>query len=153
MSIDNQSLQDSKTTRSNRTLCKILWCGIGYSAVSTLTLPFLNSLWLGELPVLGLFQLPKLPLAHWIRVHVVMEVINRLGLSSGSFSPDYGMARPYALMITYLIPVVVVLALGWRRIRPVNRKPGSLVIVYLIATAIDFVATLLLAGNRNVSMY
>src|SRR6185503_21078749 len=76
-----------------------LWVFIGYCGLSCLTLPFIGKFWLGELPVLATLQLPKIAVAGWLRTHVVMEAIQWLGLSKGSFSPDYILARPYALAI------------------------------------------------------
>jgi hypothetical protein len=38
-----------------------------------------------------------------------MVAIQHLGLSRGSFSPDYILARPYALAIAYLIPLSILL--------------------------------------------
>src|SRR5262245_60626594 len=68
-----------------------------YFVISMATLPFIDALWLSELPVLAVPQLPKLLIAGWFRTGVVMPAISGLGLSSGSYSPDYIMARPYAL--------------------------------------------------------
>lgn len=80
-----------------------------YLALSIVTQRFINSWWLGEIPVLAIFQFPKLKYAYWLRVNAVMPLIDALGLSSGSFSPDYMMARPYALLLTYAIAGLVVL--------------------------------------------
>src|SRR4028119_924563 len=70
-----------------------------YFVASILTLPFLDALWLGEVPVLALVQVPKTAFAGWLRTDVVMPAIVALGQSRGSFSPDYLLARPYALAL------------------------------------------------------
>jgi hypothetical protein len=74
--------------------------------ISILTLPLMNVVWLGEIPLLALIQLPKIAVASWLREHVVMEVIKILGWSKGSFSPDYMTARPYGLGLAYSIPLI-----------------------------------------------
>src|SRR3954468_21215999 len=74
-----------------------------YFVVSIITLPFLDALWLGELPLPGIVQLPKTAFAGWLRTAVVMPALGPLGRSRGSFSPDYMTARPYALAIAYLV--------------------------------------------------
>ena len=58
--------------------------GLTYCVVSIVTLPFIGSVWLGEIPPLTLIQIPKIGLASWLRQHVGMEVIKMLGLSKGS---------------------------------------------------------------------
>jgi hypothetical protein len=75
--------------------------GIGYCVLSIVTLPFVNVIWLGEVPLFLVFQVPKMFLALWLRKNVVMETIKMFGYSKGSFSPDYLMARPYGLGLAY----------------------------------------------------
>src|SRR5262245_30675924 len=70
-----------------------------YFVACIVTLPFVDSWWIGELPPLAVIQLPKTALADWLRSDVVMPMIRAFGLSRGSFSPDYGMARPYGLVL------------------------------------------------------
>ncbi|MCI0348222.1 MAG: hypothetical protein L0Z53_02255 [Acidobacteriales bacterium] len=121
-----------------------------YCIVSTLTLPFLDSLWLGELPVLALIQQPKVALADWLRSEVVMELIARLGFSSGSFSPDYIAARPYGLAMAFLIPLGILLPTIWLRTRTVSL---GWTCVLLIVSAVDFCVTLIFAGGPGLSVY
>ncbi len=123
---------------------------IAYCIASTLTLPFLDSLWLGELPLLAVIQLPKVALADWLRSEVVMELIARLGLSSGSFSPDYIAARPYGLAMAYLIPLGILLPTIWLRTRTVSLGWTS---VLLIVSVVDFCFTLIFAGGPGLSVY
>jgi len=96
-----------------------------YCAVSILTLPFINRVWFGEIPVIALIQVPKTRFVGWLRTDVVMPVIRMLGLSRGSFSPDYLLARPYR---------------AW-------------CIALLLAAAIDYCLTLALAGGPGLSIY
>lgn len=125
---------------------------IAYFAVSILTLPFMDSIWLGELPLLAVIQLPKIWIATWVRRHAVMDSIKLLGFSQGSYSPDFIMARPWGLLIAYLAILTPILAaIAWRarlsgRIR--SRAAALLVLAFL-----DFWATLALAGGPGFSIY
>jgi hypothetical protein len=125
---------------------------IAYFATCSLTIPFVNRLWLGELPLLAVIQLPKLLPAKWVRIGVVMPAIRRLGLSRGSFSPDYIMARPYALAITYLVPLIVVVAVVGLRTR-MTRPFARLIAILLALAAVDYALTLLLADAAGLTMY
>lgn len=123
-----------------------------YFVISMATLPFINALWLGDLPVLAVPQLPKLWIADWLRRGVVMPAIRALGLSSGSFSPDYGMARPYALALAYFIPVVGLLAVAWVRRRVL--QPHRLWSCLLLCVAVlDYLLTLWLTHTPALSLY
>ncbi len=125
---------------------------IVYGIVSALTLPFLNALWLGEIPLLALIQIPKVEFVHWLRRNLVMVAIHRLGLSRGSFSPDYNLARPYALAITYLIPLSILLTTLWvrkRMVPPYRRWTTVLILVAIL----DFCFTLFFAGGPGLSIY
>jgi hypothetical protein len=87
-------------------------------------------------------QLPKIVVTGWLRTHLVMKAIKLLGFSRGSFSPDYMLARPYALAIAYMIPTLVIGFMGLRRARfPFDRR-GLLTLLFFIAAAVDYVLTL-----------
>ena len=122
-----------------------------YAIVSALTLPFVGSLWLGELPLLALIQLPKLWPADWIRTHVVMQAMKALGYSSGSFSPDYIAARPYALALVYAAAIAVVLIVRGCATR--GQIPTRFMFAALLALAVDFGCTLAFASARNLTLY
>lgn len=86
---------NSVSVRSNRQAHEVqrwpwivAWCASGDFAVSTLTLPFANVIWHGELPPLALIQLPKSLLKSAVH-ETLMFAIESLGMSRGSFSPDY----------------------------------------------------------------
>jgi hypothetical protein len=120
--------------------------------VSVVTLPFVDALWLGELPVVAALQVPKVLIAGWIRMGVVMPAIEGLGLSSGSFSPDYSTARPYALALAYLIPVVALLAVTWLRTR--MAKPYRFwSCLLLCVAALDYLLTLRLTHTPGLTLY
>src|SRR4051812_844377 len=107
----NPSLQSQADTglRGKRGIFfGLLLSFVGYCVLSCLTLPLIGRVWLDELPVLAAIQLPKIAVANWLRTHIVMEAMKLLGSSRGSFSPDYILARPYALALVYLIPMAVI---------------------------------------------
>jgi len=125
---------------------------IGYYVISTITIPFMDNLWLGEIPLIALVQLPKITFAGWLRVEVVMKVMTQLGLSRGSFSPDYIMARPYGLAIAYLIPLLVLMPIVRYRTRMI--RPYRLLTLLLVAVAmLDFIFTLIFADRRPFTIY
>src|SRR5215207_2597470 len=73
-----------------------------YFLLSSLTIPFMNAIWIGELPVIALVQVPKTEIANRIRHLMSMQLLGPLGLSRGSYSPDWMLARPWALAVVYL---------------------------------------------------
>lgn len=123
-----------------------------YFVASIATLPFLDSLWMGEVPLLALVQLPKVGLADGLRAQVVMPAISAMGLSRGSLSPDFGLARPYALALAYLLMLGVVFGLLriCKRMSPQARRWAC---VTLIVAAVDFGMTLWFAGGPGLSVY
>lgn len=130
----------------------LLWLLIGYYAVCSVTIPFINAVWLGELPVLPVIQLPKITFAGWLRTEVVMKLIRLLGLSQGSFSPDYLMARPYALALAYLLPLGIVLVTFWLRHRKTGLHPGRAWVLVAVAL-VDYIMTLIFADHRFLTIY
>ncbi len=125
---------------------------IAYCVVSTLTIPFAGLVWLGEVPLLALVQLPKVGLADWLRSGPVMGTIKSLGLSSGSFSPDYLMARPYALAVVYLIPLIgLAVVLRLREGRTGSLRPMTLVLAGV--AVLDYVLTLVFGSWRSFTIY
>jgi hypothetical protein len=147
------SQSDVGLGRKGDLFVRVLWFFVGCCALSCLTLPFIGRVWLGELPVLAVIQLPKVALAGWLRTHVVMEAITFLGFSRGSFSPDYLLARPYALAMAYLIPMVVIGVISLRCFRFIDERRGFLTVAFLVAAAVDYVFTLLFADGRLLTIY
>lgn len=125
-----------------------------YGVISSLSLPFLARVWWGEVPLLALIQLPKTELAHWIRTHVVMHMLQEFGISSGSFSPDFLRARIGALAITYLIPLLplslMMIVQAWKS-EKCGR--GRWLGILLIVAVIDFFATLFLTDGPSLTLY
>jgi hypothetical protein len=125
--------------------------GIAYCLLSIVTLPFVGSVWLGEIPPLALIQLPKIGVASWLRQHVVMEVIKMLGYSKGS-SPDYVMARPYGLGLAYSIPLILV-SLSLLLPGCSSGRHRRLTLIFFAALMVDGVATYVFADRRSFSLY
>jgi hypothetical protein len=122
-----------------------------YFFASILTLPFIDALWFGEVPVLALIQLPKIAPAGWLRSDVVMPAIRAMGLSRGSFSPDFILARPYGLAIAYVLILGVVFVVLW--ISGQMSRSSRWVWITLGAALIDFVFTLWFAGGPGLTIY
>jgi hypothetical protein len=135
--------------RWGRLVLQLLWA---YFLASIVTLPFIDSWWVGEIPMLALIQLPKTALAGWLRTDVVMPLIKSLGLSRGSFSPDYGMARPYAMVLAYAIVLGVAL-LALRMTRQITMSSRLWIWITLAAAVIDCACTLWLARGPGLTIY
>jgi hypothetical protein len=130
----------------------VLKIGMAYCIISIPTLPLMNALWWGEIPLLALIQLPKVAVASWLREHVVMEMIKMLGWSKGSFSPDYIMARPYGLGLTYSIPLILVsLSLLLPGCTAGQHRRWTL--IFFAALLVDGVFTYFFASRRSFSLY
>lgn len=121
--------------------------------LSCLTLPFMGRVWLGELPVLAVIQLPKILVAGWLRTHVVMEAITLLGLSQGSFSPDYILARPYALALAYMIPMAILGVIILRRCSFSDERLRFVAVAALVLAVLDYACTLTFADGRTLTIY
>ena len=132
---------------------KVLWVMIGCFTVSCLTLPFVGRIWVGEIPVLSLLQFPKITLAGWLRTHLVMPAITFLGFSRGSFSPDFILARPFALAIVYLIPLIILGFIGLRNFRFLDTRQRLVMALFLVVAIVDYVCTLVFADGRFLTIY
>jgi hypothetical protein len=131
---------------------RLVKVGIGYCIVSIITLPLANLVWIGELPLLAVVQVPKLAVTGWLRKHVVMEAIKAMGLSKGSFSPDYIMARPFGLGLAYSIPIILV-SLSLLLPGCASSSHRRLAIIFIAALLIDGLVTYFLADRHSLSMY
>ncbi len=118
-----------------------------YFLLSCATLPFLDSLWLGELPVFTVLQVPKVDWAIWLLNVILRKVMWPIGLSISEIT-----ARPYVLALTYLLPVGLLCAIVWRRTRMAApyRFWASTVVV---AAIFDFVMMRVYGGGPHVSIY
>ena len=123
-----------------------------YCVASSMTLPFLDAIWFGEIPPLAIIHSPKTEFGNWIRSSLVMPAIKWLGYSRGSFSPDYILARPYALALAYFAPLVLLCGgLWWRTgLVPPYRRWFC---VLLILAVLDFCLMLIFAGGPGFTIY
>ena len=131
----------------------LILAALGYCTLSSLTLPLMSGVWLGELPLLALIQLPKIAVANWLRVHVVMKAMKPLGLSRGNFSPDYVFARPYALAIVYLVTLILFCVFTVPRFRQLTLKYRALFFASFILAGFDYFLTLEFGRTRLLSLY
>jgi len=119
---------------------------------SSATVPFVDTVWLGDLPFMAIFQLPKLGCARWMIAEVVMPGMKYFGVSSGMYSPDYISARPYALALVYLLPLAgVILLVRIRRgfIAPYRAWVWGLV----LAAVVDFFLTMYFRAQPGLTIY
>lgn len=153
--ITNQPAQSGNSSWENRGMfVTMLWFFIGYGALSCLTVPFTRHFWIGEIPTLALIQMPKILMAEWLRTHVVMEMVKFLGFSSGSFSPDYILARPYALALAYLLVMVIIGGIGWCfRFHFTDRQWRFVVTMFLATAIIDYLLTLTFTKGPGFTIY
>lgn len=148
-----QSQADNGIRAKTDIILNFHWFFIGWCALSCLTLPFIGRVWLGQVPILAVIQLPKIAIAGWLRTHVVMETITFLGFSRGSFSPDYILARPCALALAYLIPLAFIGVVSLRRFRFRDEQLGFLAVALPVMAVIDYVCTLIFADGRSLTIY
>jgi len=125
---------------------------IAYFLVSTVTIPFLDRFWIGEIAVLAIIQLPKTVPAIWLRTAVLMKLIRLFGLSRGSFSPDYIMTHYWGVAIIYVVPLVLILIGLWFQTR--LKKPYlRLVLLLLAAATLDFIFFLIFCSQPGITIY
>jgi hypothetical protein len=129
-----------------------LKAGIAYCLVSILTLPMVIKVWFGEVPVLAVIQMPKLLIASWMRQHIVMEAIKSLGLSKGSFSPDFIMARPFGLGLAYSVPIILV-SLSLLIPACATRIHRQWALIFFVTLMVDYVFTYIFAARRSLTLY
>ncbi len=124
-----------------------------YFLTSAFTLPFAKSVFVRGIPILDLFQYPKLILAREIRHWLVERVIEPFGWSRGATWPDHIMASPYALVLTYA--GIVGIVLGFVLIRtPRATRSGRWAGIMIGAALIDLgVVNFLAQRGTNLMFY
>ena len=145
-------LQQDETAvpRSHRWLNWLTITASVYYIISAVTLPFANKVWIGEIPVFGLIQLPKAFVKSVIH-DVILHAVHRLGYSAGSASPDYGMTHPWAMSSMTAIPAILLIT------TLLCLKSGRTRVLYLIAViacaTIDAVVTLWFDAASSLKLY
>jgi hypothetical protein len=124
---------------------------IAYFVVSAATIPFAGKVWLGEIPLLALIQIPIVALAKWCQDLVILGM-RSTGLSTGSASPDLIASRPWGLVLAYLLALgpVLVAVWYWTRMKP---PFGWLAAILALVAVVDFFLIVCLAGGPGFSMY
>ncbi|MEQ8785248.1 MAG: hypothetical protein RIC55_03080 [Pirellulaceae bacterium] len=124
-------------------------CTCSYFLVSALTLPFVNEIWFGEAPPLAIVQLPKSFFKSLVH-HVLLSMINWLGLSRGSPSPDYIATHGWAMIATVSVPaLLVIMVLSLMQSSPRRRLIGAI----LICAALDAVVTLWFDSASSLKLF
>ncbi len=125
-------------------------CACIYYAVSALTLPFVNVIWVGELPPLALIQLPKSFLKSGVH-KILMLSLNVFGMSRGSFSLDYIATHDWAMGVmtvaTAWLFVACILLL-----RRVSYRQ-KLVSIVLICALVDGIVTFWFDKTFNLKLF
>lgn len=121
-----------------------------YYLLSALTLPFVNKIWLGEIPLLALFQLPKSVLKSVVHPPL-LSAMGFLGLSYGSASPDYGATHGWAMAIMVTLPALLIVGLLLMPRQLLQRR--ILVVVILVCAGIDAVVTLWFDSVSHFKLY
>ncbi|MFO0913633.1 MAG: hypothetical protein U0795_11800 [Pirellulales bacterium] len=127
------------TARPSRWPSGLARCAAGYYLLSALSLPLVNRVWLGELPLLALIQLPKMWLKGIIQ-HGLTYLMRMLGQSSGSFSPDYLATHGLAVVLMALVPMLVVISCLALWPHLANRR--RLILMVLVSGLIDGAVTI-----------
>ena len=90
-----------------------------YYVVSSLTLPLADEIWLGELPLMAIPQLPKSWLFSTARQYLII-LTQAMGVDRGSPSPNMIAMTPWAFAIVFIAPTALAIAATaiCRRLRP-----------------------------------
>jgi hypothetical protein len=116
------------------------------------TIPFIDSVWVGEIPVLATIQLSKTIPATLVRSYYAADLAKKLGISKGSFSPNYRVARRYALLIVYLFPLSALISCY---VLFIENKKGiwKYLIALLLLSVLDYFCTLQYAHTPGLTIY
>lgn len=137
---------------NQQTALRVLRLLTFYGILSLTTLPLKNAWWIGEMPMFVLPQTPKTQLANELRRTMVTHLLGPMGLSRGSFSPDWTLVRPYALALVYLVPLIVWMLLIARR-TGINSPYCYWILVVLLLALADYLTTLTFANGPGLSFY
>jgi hypothetical protein len=134
----------------SRLLATMVFVLTSYYMLSSLTLPFADDLWLGELPVLAIVQLPK-SYAHDAVQHRLMMLMRYVGLSRGSPSPDMIASNPWAFGVVFVAPSAILIGIigscrGLKQYR-------SWIICLLVAALIDAAVTIWFEKTASLSIF
>lgn len=153
---DANPYEPSTATRTRATDLAPRWpvvlvlIACAYYLCSACTLPFGQRLWLGELPVLAVVQLPKVFLKSLIH-SLLLSAMHALGWSRGSASPDFIATHGWAMGFMVSLPAIALLViLCLIGVFPYRRRLISLMTVCAL---IDAVVTLWFDHVSNLKLF
>lgn len=121
-----------------------------YFIASALTLPFADDVWVGEAPILALFQAPKSFLKSVVQAGLV-ALVSAVGLSRGSHSPDYIATHFLAMGVMTTAPALAAVTIMTSLKR--MRRRRSLVAAVLLSASLDAIVTFWFEHNFRLSLY
>ncbi len=125
-------------------------CACVYYGISAITLPFVNSVWFGEIPPLAVFQFPK-PFIKAIVHDLLLDAMHFLGISYGSASPDYGATHFWAMGIMVAAPAFFIVAVF--AVLPRDRMRNKLIAAVLFFASIDAIVTICFDYSSSLKLY
>lgn len=149
--LDYYVTRRSRWIRTDEPRILIVQLVVSYLAFSAASLPWVNSVWWGEVPILVLPQLLKIYAASWLRNEFLLRVFDLCGLSATAYN-DRLLARPIALALVYIAVVVPLLSV-LRCYRREQRYPTAWVIALIALAVVDFLVTLHFSAKPRLSFY
>jgi hypothetical protein len=151
---------DERPVPEVRTITSIVLRGLAYSLLavffgyyvqSILSLPLADRVWLGEIPLFALIQLPKMKLKHFVQDAMIRQ-LPALGLASGSPSPDMILTHPWALGFTVLVPGLIFLCCLTPLLRFV-RHPKMVFVTVIVVMCLDAGLTFWFDATSRLSIF
>jgi hypothetical protein len=148
--IEESGIRESATPPKRHWSTWLTGCLCCYYLVSAVTLPFTNKVWVGEIPILAVFQLPKSFLKS-IAHDLLLSVVRALGWSRGSASPDSMMTHPWAMVLMLTAPALlwIVVVCYLRR----GRTQTAVMAAILACAGIDAVVTFWFDASSSLKLY
>lgn len=121
-----------------------------YYFLSAVTLPFASKAWVGEVPILGILQLPK-SFLKFVLHDVLLLAVHQFGWSKGSASPDYGMIHPWAMVLMLAVPALL---LSGTILYCRSGKTRAFLLISVLAFAfLDALVTLWFETSSSLKLY
>ncbi|MBD3673107.1 MAG: hypothetical protein HUJ26_06230 [Planctomycetaceae bacterium] len=142
--------ESSSSRPEQRWLMFVVASACFYYLMSAMTLPFSNSIWLGEFPPLAIVQLPKSFLKFVIQ-ECLLSLVHALGWSQGSASPDYIATHGWAMVIMTILPAILLVSAC--AIFSRGRLRTRLIAAVLVMAMIDAAVTLWFDASSSFKLY
>lgn len=127
---------------------------IAYYALSFTTLPWADDVWLGEMPLLAIPQLPKMHLKSILQDGLI-ALLPLFGLDAGSPSPNSIRTHPWAMGLMVAGPPLLVaglLVLTGRGARG-GRRRGALIGALLAVALVDGLVTFWFDSTSRLTLF